>query len=273
MLELGCGGVGEKQRRRCDSGSLAGGGVGPALQARGVPRTDWSGTWSPPRGKVEEFTFLAQLVGRLASTLTLLIRNHALALPDDKQLLDEVRNSAVAEDVLRASWLDHYFGDSITTAGAGRSPRRRAVVRGCVAASEAAEPSLSSRNRGQRFWKAVIEKLNRPGPLGRCSWKGKGWVGVEVQSGSAALWPGLAAFDLGVARSALHGRGRSPILDGMTPGQFPPRHGKTVALLVLGLIHPASGRRRASGDLNESAMVRSRRHQRGEMLERGEVGE
>jgi hypothetical protein len=45
----------------------------------------------------EEYAFSAQSVGRLASTLTLLIRNHALALPDDGALLDELANLRLPE--------------------------------------------------------------------------------------------------------------------------------------------------------------------------------
>jgi hypothetical protein len=45
----------------------------------------------------EEYAFSAQSVGRLASTLTLLIRNRALALPDDEALLDELANLRLRE--------------------------------------------------------------------------------------------------------------------------------------------------------------------------------
>jgi phage FluMu gp28-like protein len=60
--------------------------------------------------RIEEFPFSAQSVGRLASTLHLLLREHALALPDDEALLDElahVRLREVSPGVLR---LDHDSG-------------------------------------------------------------------------------------------------------------------------------------------------------------------
>ena len=46
---------------------------------------------------VEEFTFSAQSVGRLAQTLHLAIRNHTLALPDDEDLFDELANIRLRE--------------------------------------------------------------------------------------------------------------------------------------------------------------------------------
>jgi phage terminase large subunit-like protein len=54
-----------------------------------------------------EFAFTAQSVGRLASTLLLLLRNGALALPDDEALLDELANIRVRESAPGALRLDH----------------------------------------------------------------------------------------------------------------------------------------------------------------------
>ncbi len=42
------------------------------------------------RIRVEEYTFSAPSVGRLATTVHLLLREHRLALPQDAQLLDEL---------------------------------------------------------------------------------------------------------------------------------------------------------------------------------------
>ena len=56
--------------------------------------------------RVSEFTFSSALTGRLASTLHLLLRNRALALPDDPDLLDELANVRLREaspGVLRMS--------------------------------------------------------------------------------------------------------------------------------------------------------------------------
>jgi len=59
---------------------------------------------------VEEWAFTSQSVGRLGSVLHLLLRDHRLALPDDRELLDElmtVRLRETAPGVLR---LDHDAG-------------------------------------------------------------------------------------------------------------------------------------------------------------------
>jgi phage terminase large subunit-like protein len=84
-------------------------GLAQRLQARGVPRSDWSGQSAGSRrwGTVEEFTFSAQSVGRLASTLMLLIRNRALALPDDTELVDELANLRMRETSPGVYRLDH----------------------------------------------------------------------------------------------------------------------------------------------------------------------
>jgi hypothetical protein len=47
--------------------------------------------------RVEEFTFSSPSVGRLASTLHLLLRDRALALPDDEGPLDELANVRLRE--------------------------------------------------------------------------------------------------------------------------------------------------------------------------------
>jgi phage terminase large subunit-like protein len=82
------------------------------LQARGVARSGWSGQSGGWRrwGAVEEFTFSAQSVGRLASTLTLLIRNHALALPDDPELIEELANLRLKETSPGVLRIDHDSG-------------------------------------------------------------------------------------------------------------------------------------------------------------------
>ncbi len=57
--------------------------------------------------RVEEFTFSASSVGRLASTLHLLLKNHQLAIPDDEELLDELRNVRLRESSPGVVRLDH----------------------------------------------------------------------------------------------------------------------------------------------------------------------
>jgi phage terminase large subunit-like protein len=63
------------------------------LQARGV--------------RVEEFTFSSASVGRLASTLHLLLRNRSLALPNDEELLDELANVRLRETTPGVLRMDH----------------------------------------------------------------------------------------------------------------------------------------------------------------------
>lgn len=57
--------------------------------------------------RVEEFTFSAGSVGRLASTLHLLLRSRALALPDDDELLDELANVRLRETSPGVLRMDH----------------------------------------------------------------------------------------------------------------------------------------------------------------------
>jgi hypothetical protein len=57
--------------------------------------------------RVEEFNFNAASVGRIASTLHLLLRNRALRLPDDAGLLDELANVRLRESSPGVLRLDH----------------------------------------------------------------------------------------------------------------------------------------------------------------------
>ena len=59
------------------------------------------------RVRVEEFTFSSQSVGRLATTLHLLLRNGDLALPDDPELLDELLNVQLRETSPGVYRMDH----------------------------------------------------------------------------------------------------------------------------------------------------------------------
>jgi hypothetical protein len=115
--------------------------------------------------QVEEFTFSAGSVGRLASTMLTLIRNRALLLPDDEALLDELGNVRVRETspgVLRLDHdvdrhddraiaialaahrllerrLGHYGGSSLLDRGA----IERSVVTDLAAALEPIRPGMS----------------------------------------------------------------------------------------------------------------------------------
>lgn len=57
-----------------------------------------------------EFTFSSASVGRLASTLHLLLRNRALALPDDAELIDELANVRLRETSPGVIRMDHDAG-------------------------------------------------------------------------------------------------------------------------------------------------------------------
>jgi phage terminase large subunit-like protein len=59
---------------------------------------------------VEEWTFSPASVGRLATTLHLLLREHRLALPDDAALLDELANVRLRETTPGVFRLDHDAG-------------------------------------------------------------------------------------------------------------------------------------------------------------------
>lgn len=57
--------------------------------------------------EVEEFAFGSASVGRLASTLHLLLRDRALALPNDPELLDELANVRLRETSPGVLRMDH----------------------------------------------------------------------------------------------------------------------------------------------------------------------
>ena len=66
--------------------------------------------------QVEEFTFSAASVGRLGSTLHVLLRNRALALPNDPRLLDELGSVRLIERAPGVLRLDHDAGKHDDTA-------------------------------------------------------------------------------------------------------------------------------------------------------------
>jgi phage FluMu gp28-like protein len=57
--------------------------------------------------EVQEFTFSSGSVGRLASTLHLLLRNRDLRIPRDEQLLDELANVRLRETSPGVLRMDH----------------------------------------------------------------------------------------------------------------------------------------------------------------------
>ena len=90
------------------------------------------------RGKgvrVEDFTFSSASVGRLASTLHLLLRNRALALPDDPELIDELANVRLRETSPGVIRMDH---------DPGRHDDR-AIALALAATSLLARPRLGAR--------------------------------------------------------------------------------------------------------------------------------
>jgi phage terminase large subunit-like protein len=60
--------------------------------------------------RVNEFTFGSQSVGRIALTLYRLIRDHAIALPDDEELLEELASVRLRETAPGVYRLDHDYG-------------------------------------------------------------------------------------------------------------------------------------------------------------------
>jgi phage terminase large subunit-like protein len=59
------------------------------------------------RIRVEEYTFSASSVGRLATTIHLLLREQRLALPPNEQLLDELANVRLKETTPGVYRMDH----------------------------------------------------------------------------------------------------------------------------------------------------------------------
>jgi hypothetical protein len=105
--------------------------------------------------KVTEFNFSAQSTGRLGSTLHLLIREGALALPDDRELLDELAHVRLRETSPGVLRLDH---------DASRHDDQ------AVALALAAQHLLRERKPGPPAispvnpWKHAGRKRNRPSP-------------------------------------------------------------------------------------------------------------
>jgi hypothetical protein len=56
---------------------------------------------------VDEFTFSQQSVGRLAVSLHTMIKNHALAIPDDPDLINELSNVRLRETSPGVYRMDH----------------------------------------------------------------------------------------------------------------------------------------------------------------------
>lgn len=71
-------------------------GLAQRLRARGI--------------RVEEYAFSSASVGRLASTLHVLLRDHLLALPDDEELLDELAGVRLRETTPGVLRMDHDSG-------------------------------------------------------------------------------------------------------------------------------------------------------------------
>jgi len=59
---------------------------------------------------IEEFAFSAQSVGRLASVLFRVLRDHEIALPDDPELIEELGNVRLRENTVGSLRIDHDSG-------------------------------------------------------------------------------------------------------------------------------------------------------------------
>jgi phage terminase large subunit-like protein len=133
-----------------------------------------------------EYPFTAQSVGRLASTLFLLLRERSLRLPDDEDLLDELRNVRLRETSPGVLRLDHDSGQ--------HDDRAVAVALACHHLVQAGEPSpsrlLSAAAAGYRIPNvrrdALAESLGLLGP------------GLIVHD-PAAEWAGLLAAGRGTS--------------------------------------------------------------------------
>jgi hypothetical protein len=80
--------------------------------------------------RITEFPFSAQSVGRVASTLFLLLRERALRLPDDRELLDELANVRLRETSPGVLRMDHDSGRHDDQAIALALASHRLVERG-----------------------------------------------------------------------------------------------------------------------------------------------
>jgi phage terminase large subunit-like protein len=107
------------------------------LRANGVP--------------VEEFAFSSASVGRLATTLHRLLRDGALALPDDDALLDELSHVRLVERTSGAVRMDHDSGrhddQAIAVAMAAAWLLERPPARGVVVTEHGARGNALARGR------------------------------------------------------------------------------------------------------------------------------
>lgn len=94
---------------------------------------------------VEEYSFSAQSVGRIAATLYGLLRDRALALPDDEALLDELAHVRLRETAPGAFRLDH---------DPGRHDDR-AVALALAASALLREPQHAPAAAGPSIWGAA----------------------------------------------------------------------------------------------------------------------
>src|SRR5205823_2856789 len=80
--------------------------------------------------RMREYTFSTASVGKLASTLFQLLREHAIELPNDEALLDELRNVRLKETSPGVVRLDHDAGGHDDRAIALALASHRLVERG-----------------------------------------------------------------------------------------------------------------------------------------------
>lgn len=108
----------------------------------------------------EEFTFSAQSVGRLASTLHLLLRDRLLALPDDEALLDELAHVRLRETSPGVVRMDHDSGR--------RDDRAIALALAASALVEEGDwrPARGSSPAGLRLGRGAARARGTPGRSG-----------------------------------------------------------------------------------------------------------
>jgi hypothetical protein len=91
--------------------------------------------------RIDEYAFSAQSVGRLASSLYLLLRERALRLPEDEALLDELANVRLRETSPGVMRMDHDSGRHDDRAIALALAAHRLVERGEMRVGSATSPN------------------------------------------------------------------------------------------------------------------------------------
>ena len=140
---------------------------------------------------VEEWIFSAQSVGRLGQSLHLLLRDHRLALPDDRELLDELATVRLRESAPGVYRLDHDAGqhdDRAVALGLAALALTERGEGGCGWASFAAEMAA-------RISRSGAASVSASNPYGAAHIRG---VGADVAAAVRAQTPAQRRVGLGL---------------------------------------------------------------------------